>query len=114
MDLALPPNIPTLETSAGNWTRPDNVWCSHSTVNPIITCDVNPSHHPPHANHLPIISVLELPIARSSAPPLRDYRDADFEQLNKALDTPLLRGKKLPPSKKIESEKENTTCGQNK
>jgi ribonuclease HI len=91
MELALPPNIPTLETSAGNWTRPDNVWCSHNAISPVITCDVNPSRRPPCADHLPIISILELPVARSSAPPLRNFREADFVKLNEALDTRLKR-----------------------
>ena len=26
MVLALPKGIPTLQTSAGNWTRPDDMW----------------------------------------------------------------------------------------
>jgi len=89
MDLALPPNIPTLETSASNWTWPDNFWCSHNAINPIITSDINPSRRPPHADHLPIISILKLPVARLSAPPLHNYHEANFKKLNETLDTHL-------------------------
>ncbi|KAG5717879.1 hypothetical protein E4T56_gene1444 [Termitomyces sp. T112] len=56
-----------------SYTRPDNVWRSHSAVDPIISCDVNASLHPSHADHLPIVTEVELPIPHSSSPPSRDF-----------------------------------------
>jgi hypothetical protein len=65
---------------------------AHTTqTNPVITCNIDPSRRPPRADHLPIISILELPVARSSAPPLRNFREADFDKLNEALDARLKR-----------------------
>ena len=43
MDLALPPGIPTYESAASNWTRPDNIWRSNNPANLIISCDTKPS-----------------------------------------------------------------------
>ena len=84
-DLVLPPGIPTLETSAGNWTRPDNVWRSHSDYDPVISCKVDPAGRPAKSDHLPIITILELPIARSSSSPSPDFHDTDYEDLNTRL-----------------------------
>jgi hypothetical protein len=85
MDLALPPGIPTYETAAHNWTRPDNVWHSHHPLNPIISCNTNPDIRPVFADHLPIITVIELPIACFSSPPSPDFIEVDFDEFNKVL-----------------------------
>ena len=63
MLLALPKGIPTFQTSTINWTRLDNIWCSNTTDDPIICCDVAP----PLADHLPVIIILDLLSPRSSA-----------------------------------------------
>ena len=42
MLMALPKGIPTLQTPTGNWTRPDNVWCSNTTGNLLVRCDTIP------------------------------------------------------------------------
>ena len=47
MLLALPKGIPTLQTSAGNWTRPDNVWHCNTPEDPIQWCDTVPAICPP-------------------------------------------------------------------
>jgi len=89
MDLVLPPGIPTYETAAHNWTRPDNVWCSHHDINPIISCNTEPRICPLNADHLPIVTIIELPIARASSPPSRDFQIIDYEKFNTALKTRL-------------------------
>ena len=61
--MALPSGIPTLETALGNWTRPDNVWRSNNPSNPIISCNTKPSIRPPRADHLPIVTSLDLLIS---------------------------------------------------
>ena len=69
MTVQLPPGIPTLESLAtGNWTRPDNVWCSMHTTDFFITCDVNPEIQPPNSDHLPIICHLDLSVRRLPTP----------------------------------------------
>jgi len=89
MDLVLPPGIPTYEMAAHNWTRPDNVWRSHHDINPIISCNTEPHIHPLNADHLPIVTIIELPIARASLPSSRDFQIVDYEKFNTALKTRL-------------------------
>jgi hypothetical protein len=79
MRMALPPGIPTLEASStGNWTRPDNVWYSNNNTDLFVSCDVSPSLRPPLADHLPIISVLNIPLKRALAPPSRNFRGTNW------------------------------------
>jgi hypothetical protein len=85
MLLALPKGIPTLQTPMGNWTRPDNVWRNNTPDNPIVRCDTVPAIRPPLADHLPIITILELPLPRSSAAKSLDFRMADWPKINTAL-----------------------------
>lgn len=85
MVLTLPPGIPTYETAAGNWTRPDNVWRSNNPEDPIISCNVDPSIRPPRADHLPIITELDLSVSRAPSFPTRNMRDADFTAINEKL-----------------------------
>ena len=85
MDLAFPPGISTYETATHNWTHLDNVWHSHHNSDPIISCNMNPCIRPPKANHLPIITIIELPIARTSSPPFHDFRSIDFVEFNTML-----------------------------
>ena len=89
MVLALPPGIPTLETVSGNWTHPDNVWHAHSDTDPVISCDVNAALRPPLADHLPIITIIELPISRTSSPPSPDFQDVDWAEFNTSLSSAL-------------------------
>ena len=65
MVLVLPVGIPTYETVTGNWTRPNNVWRCNNPRNPIITCNVKPSIHLPCADHLPIVTLLDLTITQA-------------------------------------------------
>ena len=103
MLLALPKGIPTLQTPAGNWTRPDNVWRSHSPEDPIQCCDTVPAIRPPLADHLPIVTILDLPLPRSSSPPTLNFRLADWDKINKALSSRLAAE---TPAVRITSEEE--------
>ena len=85
MVIALPPKIPTYETVTSNWTGLDNVWRNANPNDPITICNVDPAIRPPQADHLPIITVLDLPILRASAFPMRNMHDADFETINEKL-----------------------------
>ncbi|KNZ72486.1 hypothetical protein J132_02997 [Termitomyces sp. J132] len=85
MDLALPLEMPTLQTTAGWWTRPDNVWRMLGEFDPLISCTVSPSLCPPITDHLPIVMELELPLHRAMLPPSRDFRLANWDKFNKVL-----------------------------
>ncbi|KAG5736093.1 hypothetical protein E4T56_gene6291 [Termitomyces sp. T112] len=85
MELALPPGIPMLQTASNRWTRPDNVWRSHTDVDPIISCNIVPSLCPTRADHLPIVTEVELPVQRTSSPPSKDFHSVDWTAFNEAL-----------------------------
>ena len=85
MLLSLPKGVPTLQTPAGNWTWPDNVWWSHTPEDPIQRCDTVPAIRPPLADHLPIVTILDLPLPRSASLPTLNSRMADWDKINKAL-----------------------------
>ena len=61
MLLALPKGIPTFQSATGNWTCPDNVWHSNTPEDPILRCDVVPAIRPPLADHMPIITIINMP-----------------------------------------------------
>jgi hypothetical protein len=76
MEMALPKGIPTLEqSSTKNWTRPDNVFASDTIINRFIKCDVDPYRRPPLADHLPIISEIDITPTDSAEKERRDWRD---------------------------------------
>jgi ribonuclease HI len=86
MIMQLPPEIPTLEAlSTGNWTRPDNVWCSSHTSDRFISCNVDPSLRPPHTDHLPIISVIDFSVTRAETTKSRNFRLVDWEEFTTKL-----------------------------
>ncbi|KAG5335227.1 hypothetical protein C0989_001788, partial [Termitomyces sp. Mn162] len=85
MDLALPLEMPTLQTTAGWWTCPDNIWRTLGKFDPLISCTVSPSLHPPITDYLPIVTELELPLPRAMSPPLRDFCLANWNKFNKVL-----------------------------
>jgi hypothetical protein len=71
LTMALPKGTNTLETTRGNWTRPDNVFLSHDLVDLIVKCDTDPSNRPIVTNHLPI--VLELDLGVDTQRPVESY-----------------------------------------
>ena len=85
MLLALPKGIPTYQSAAGNWTRPDNIWRCNTPDDPIMRCDVVPAIRPPLADHLPIITILDLPLPRIPESCSLDFRQANWIQVNEDL-----------------------------
>jgi len=81
--MALPPNIPTLQAlSTGNWTRPDNVWCSNHITDLFAKCNTNPGLRGPNTDHLPILSKLDLPLNHNMTKPTRNFRSTDWNEFN--------------------------------
>jgi hypothetical protein len=107
MVMALPKGLPTFQTVTQNWMRPDNVWHSNNQNNPITRCDIVPAIRPPQADHLPIVTILDLPVSRSTKQPGRNFRKADWPAIWDRLK--LLLDEKLPASRiKTEVEFNNT------
>jgi len=89
MLIALPKGSPTFQTNTGHWTRPDNVWQANTQADPIQRCEVLPNICPPLADHMPIITVVDLPLPRVAPPHLLDFRSADWPSVNAALEARL-------------------------
>jgi len=88
LGMALPLGIPTLQAlSTGNWTRPDNVWCSSHTTDLFTKCDTNPGLRGPNTDHLPILSVLDLPPTRNTPKPYRSFHATDWKEFTDTLTT---------------------------
>jgi hypothetical protein len=82
MLLSLLKGIPTFQAPSGNWTRPDNIWHSNTPDNLFVCCDMVPAIHPPLADHLPIITILDLPLPCSAATKALNFRDTDWLAIN--------------------------------
>ena len=90
MQMALPKDRPTLQsTSTGNWTRPDNVFCTDHTLNLITLCDTKPRRRPPCTDHVPILTVIELEIPSTAHIATRNFKGVDWEEFNNKLSTML-------------------------
>ena len=85
MLLALPKGIPTYQSAASTWTRPDNVWRCNTPDDPILRCDVIPTIRPPLADHLPVITIVNLPLPRIPKAHALDFRQANWIQINEDL-----------------------------
>ena len=68
LDMALPKDVPTLEFmgASKNWTRPDNVFCSQNATGLLVKCTTVPSQRGAGTDHVPIDTVLSLPVTRTS------------------------------------------------
>ena len=108
MQMALPKGRPTLQsTSSGNWTRPDNFFCTAHTLNMITSCDTKPRRRPPCTDHVPILSTLELNIPRSSNAINRNFREVEWKEFRSCLSARLSL---IPPPMVIKTEAQFQTA----
>jgi hypothetical protein len=92
MDIALAPGIPTLEhfvTKALH--RVDHVFCLHDLSLKFTRCEALPHERPPKTDHFPTVSCIDLSMVRIDEEPKRNYRDTDWEEFGKGLETNLGR-----------------------
>ncbi len=86
LEMALPPEIPTLEaTRTKNLTRPDNVFCSGGIMEHLRSCDALPGLSPTCTDHFPIQTVIDIPTAAAAPRPRRDFRKVDWTEFDAAL-----------------------------
>ena len=91
MVMTLPKDLPTLQAMAtGNWTRPDNVFASANVEDLLIRCDTDPRLRGPGTDHVPILTIIDLPLERKLQPPFPDFRQVDWPTFNKELTTRLV------------------------
>ena len=110
MQMALPQGIPTIQNSAGNLTRPDNVFVSTQLADWIIKCDTKPDNQPLTADHFPITTHMDLPIATNQAITPRNFRATEWEKLKEILDEELLD---LEPPRELISKEDLITALEN-
>ena len=85
MLLAPPKGIPTFQSAARSWTRPDNVWRCNTPDDPIARCDVIAAIRPLLADHLPVITILDPALPRVEKPHTLDFRQANWIKANEDL-----------------------------
>lgn len=81
MVMVLPKDIPTLQArNTKNWMRPDNIFCSSSMEDLYVHCEVVPKDRGPCTDHVPIVSVIDLPLVKKAVEPIQNFRMADWEE----------------------------------
>ena len=109
LDLALPPGIPThLHNVTKKWTRLDQVYISEDHLDAVITCDALENTPGINTDHLPILTTLDLNLAKAPQNPPRNFRNVDWENFNKVLKAKLLLT--TPPSRICSSGELESTC----
>lgn len=99
---ALPKDIPTLQSSStGNWTRPDNVFCTDHSTEAITSCTTDPGQRGPRTDHVPILTVLDLEIPLAPETSARNHREVIWEEFDDYLKDHLAQ---LPPLAPIVTE----------
>jgi ribonuclease HI len=89
MVMPLPAGLHTLQHKANHsvLTRPDNVFCTPNAEHLIVQCDVLYDRQGPGADHFPISTILDLPMAAAPPPPpRRDFRAVNWDDFRKALE----------------------------
>jgi ribonuclease HI len=94
LEMALPKYIPTLMNSAGNLTRPDNVFISQAISHWIVKCVTSPEDIPPKADHFPILTTLDFSIPEAAPKAAWNYRLTDWTKFRERLAENLLT---IPP-----------------
>lgn len=85
MEMALPPGIPTLEHMVSKELHHvDQVFVSAELSDYIIKCDTL-KHRPPRSDHYPIVTTIDLDIAKTLPPPSHNFRATDWPEFRKEL-----------------------------
>ncbi|KAI6011381.1 hypothetical protein BKA83DRAFT_4036665, partial [Pisolithus microcarpus] len=86
----LPKGTPMLQASStGNWTHPDNVFCTESTMNRLISCNTSPENWGPNTDHLPILMCVNVELTNSPSTTTLNYRAVDWDNFKHKLQSEL-------------------------
>ena len=105
LDMALPKDVPTLEFMgpSKNWTRLDNVFCSQNAMGILVRCTTVPSQWGAGTDHVPIDTVLSLPVTCISPTVSYNFQAVDWDEFDHALQQ---RSEVQPPPERIQCEDE--------
>jgi hypothetical protein len=108
LEMALPQGKPTYRVDRnGNWTRPDNVFCSPSAMDVLTRCTTVPEEWPTSLDHLPIDIHLEIPVMIHEPAESRNFRAADWNRYRDSLTQEIGR---IPNPTPITSQDQFTTA----
>ena len=109
LNLALPPGIPThLHNVSKKWTRLDQVFISEDFIDTVLICEALTDFPGINTDHLPILTSLDLELARAPSNPPKNFRNVDWEEFEKSLGAKM---DKLPPLTDIKTPSElNNAC----
>ena len=86
LDMVLPPGIPThLHNVSKKWMRLDQVFISEEYTDAILACEALADGPGVNTDHLPILTSLDLDLARILTNPPKNFRNVDWEEFKKAL-----------------------------
>ena len=78
LNMALPSSIPThFHNISKRWTRLDQVFISEEALDMIITCEALKNVPGINTNHLPILTTLDLNLARAPSSSPKNFRNVD-------------------------------------
>lgn len=90
LDLALPPKIPTHKHNVSKkWSRLDHVFISEHSLDAIISCEVITNDLSPNTDHLPIVTDLDLSIAKAPTKKYANFRNVDWDKFRQTLEEQL-------------------------
>jgi hypothetical protein len=86
MMMILPKDIPTLKAMATkNWMHPNNVFCSTNTEELVVICNTDLCLRGPGTDHVPILTILELPAPRINSSPTYNFWMTDWDDFREEL-----------------------------
>ncbi|KAI0026663.1 hypothetical protein K488DRAFT_65406, partial [Vararia minispora EC-137] len=84
--MALKPGIPTLQHSVSKrWSRPDNVWISDGLADAVTSCDTLPAQRGPATDHLPIVTLIDIPVVRRKCRTRLKIREVAWKRFREEL-----------------------------
>jgi ribonuclease HI len=87
LDLALPPKTPTHKHNVSKkWTRLDHVFLSEHSFDTLLSCEVYTEELSPNTDHLPIVTKLDLTLAKATSKSIANFRNVDWEKFRSVLE----------------------------
>ena len=86
MEMALPAGLPTLQAfRSGNFSRPDNIFCSANLLPFFLECNTKPEERPAKTDHFPIVGTMNIAPERILPAPRFNWRQADWNDFRTKL-----------------------------
>ena len=88
MEMVLPAGIPTLQAfRTGNFSHPDNIFCSADLVPTFVVCDMWPQLRPTRTDHFPVIGMMDITPEQTDLAPRFNWRMTEWDDFRTQLTT---------------------------